>query len=519
MRTVLIGGSLKPLMQPTRREFFKAGSAALALATLSNRAAQAQTTPMTAPSEFCFTPARDLARLIRARKASAREVMSAFLQQIARVNPRVNAIVAKLDDARCLALADEADQRLAQGDAAGVFHGLPIAIKDLDPVVGFPFTSGSPIYKDRMPTEDNVVVERIRRAGAIIIGKTNVPEFGLGSHTYNNVYGTTYNPYDLSKSAGGSSGGAAAALATGMLPLANGSDTGGSLRNPANFDNVVGLRPTVGLVPMAPTVLPLVGLSVKGPLGRTVADTAFLLSVMAGADSRDPGTYPSDASLFTQPLERDLKGVRVAWCPDLGGLPLDPEVRRVLESQRETFVRLGCVVEDVCPDLAGADEVFLTLRAFRFNTTLGPLLGAHRAQMKPAAIREAELGAKLSGTDVSRAMMRQAEIMERMRKFQEKHEFILCAVNQVPPFDATLDWPKEIGGVTMEHYIAWMKSAYWITVTHRPAISVPAGFTSAGLPVGIQVVGRYRADFEVLRCAYVFEQATGIGKKRPGIAA
>jgi amidase len=505
-------------MQPSRREFLKAGGAALALTSFAPRASHGQNISMSTPSQLCFTPARELARMMREKKISAREVMGAFLQQIARVNPKVNAIVAKLDDDRCLALADEADRRVAHGDRVGALHGLPIAIKDLDPTVGFPFTSGSPIYKDRMPTEDNVVVERIRKAGALIIGKTNVPEFGLGSHTYNSVYGTTYNPYDLSKSAGGSSGGAAVALATGMLPLANGSDTGGSLRNPGNFNNVVGLRPTAGLVPMAPTSLPFMGLGVKGPLGRSVADTAFLLSVMAGADARDPGSYPSASAIFAQPLERELKGVRVAWCPDLGGLPLDPEVRRVLESQRESFSRLGCVVEAACPDLSGADEVFLTLRAFRFHTTIGPLLEVNRARMKPAAIREVELGAKLSGPDVSRAMMRQAEIMERMRKFQEKYEFLLCAVNQIPPFDATLDWPKEIAGTKMEHYIAWMRSAYFITVTQRPAISVPAGFTSTGLPVGIQIVGRYRDDFDLLRFAHSFETATGVGKKRPPIA-
>jgi amidase len=248
--------------------------------------------------------------------------MLAHLRQIERVNPKVNAIVAKLDDARCLALADEADRRIARGDNVGALHGLPFAFKDTEAAIGFRFTRGSPTFKNDMPTEDTVVVERLRNAGVVPIGKTNVPEFGMGSHTYNKVYGTTVNPYDPTKSAGGSSGGAGAALAAGMLPLANGSDLGGSLRNPGSFNNVVGFRPTVGLVPVAPTALPFVGFAVKGPMARSVDDTAYLLSVMSGSDPRDPCSYPSEPAVFRQGLGRNLKGVRVAWCPDLGGLPL-----------------------------------------------------------------------------------------------------------------------------------------------------------------------------------------------------
>jgi amidase len=268
--------------------------------------------------------ARELARLIHTRGVSAREVMAAFLDQIARVNPKVNAIVAKLDDERCLELADYADRCLGRGDKVGALQGLPFAFKELDPVVGFPMTRGSVIFKDFMPSEDSVSAERLRRNGVIPIGKTNISEFGMGSHTYNDVYGTTLNPYDLTKSAGGSSGGAGAALAAGMLPLASGSDLGGSLRNPANFNNVVALRPTVGLVPSAPVALPFLGFTVKGPMARSVADTAFLLNLMAGADSRDPAVYPSDPSSFAASLGRDFKNTRIAWCPDLGGLPLDP---------------------------------------------------------------------------------------------------------------------------------------------------------------------------------------------------
>jgi amidase len=461
---------------------------------------------------------RELTGLIRARKVSAREVMTAFLDQINRINPKINAIVAKLDDDKCLALADDADRRAASGEKLGPLHGLPFAFKDVEAAVGFPFTRGSPIYKNDMPAEDAVLVERLRNAGVLPIGKTNTPEFGMGSHTYNNVYGTTLNPYDLTKSAGGSSGGAAAALASGLLPLADGSDLGGSLRNPGNFNNVVGFRPTVGLVPTAPNSFPFLGFAVKGPIARSVADAAFLLSLMAGPDPRDPAVYPSEPSVFASRLDRNFKETRVAWCPDLGGLPLDRRVRSVLEARRQTFEDLGCIVEEAHPDLSDAEEIFLTIRAWRSAITLGLLLETHRDQLKPEAIWEIEHGARLTGADVGKAMIRHGELLERMRDFQERYQFILCAVNQLPPFDAKLDWPKEIAGVKMEHYIAWMKSAYWISTTFRPAISVPAGFTVEGLPVGIQIVGRYRDDFGVLQLAHAFEQATGFGLKRPPIA-
>jgi amidase len=459
--------------------------------------------------DLCFMTAKDLANLIRTKKVSAREVMAAHLERIKRVNPKINAIVSKLDDQQCLALADAADQRLAKREQLGLLHGLPIAFKDLQPAVGFPFTRGSTIYKDAMPTEDSVLVERLRKAGAIPIGKTNTPEFGMGSHTYNKVFGTTVNPFDHTKSAGGSSGGAGAALASGMLPIADGSDMGGSLRNPGNFNNIVGMRPTVGLVPSAPNPLPLLGFGVNGPMARTVEDTALLLSVMAGPDTRDPGCCPSDPAVFRGTLNRSFRGTRVAWCPDLGGLPLDPSVRAVLAAQRKTFETLGCIVEGADPGLSG------TIRGFRSATVYGPLLSQFRNQLKPEAVEEIERGLALKSSDVAQAMVQHGQLLERMRRFQEKYEFILCAVNQVPPFDATLDWPKTIDGVKMEHYVAWMKSAYWITTTFRPALSVPAGFTATGLPVGLQIVGRHRADFALLQVAHAFEQETRFGNRRP----
>jgi amidase len=489
------------------------------LETTAAGAVSAAAAPAVVPAgeDLCYTSAVDLAALIKARKVSAREVMAAHLARIARVNPQINAIVGKLDDAQCLALADAADQRLARREAVGPLHGLPIAFKDLQPAVGFPFTRGSPIFKDATAPEDSLLVERLRQAGVVAIGKTNTPEFGMGSHTFNKVYGTTLNPYDRTKSAGGSSGGAAAALAAGLLPIADGSDLGGSLRNPGNFNNIVGMRPTVGLVPSMPNALPLLGFATNGPMARSVADVALLLATMVGPDPRDPGVMPFDPAVFRGRLERDLRGVRVAWCPDLGGLPLDPRVRAVIAAQRATLERLGCVVEEACPDLTNADSIFLTLRAFRTAATLGPLLAQHRDELKPEAIREIETGQALTSAAVSQAMVQHGQLLDRMRRFEERYECLCCAVNQVPPFDASLDWPKSVDGVAMDHYVAWMKSAYWITTTFRPAISVPAGFTPEGLPVGLQIVGRYRADFALLQVAHAFEQATGVGKKRPSV--
>jgi amidase len=451
-----------------------------------------------------MTSARELARRIRAREISAREVMTAHLERINRINPTLNAIVGRPDDETCLALADEADRQLARGADVGPLHGLPFAFKDLEAAAGLPFTRGSPIFADDRPSEDSILVARLRRAGVIPIGKTNVPEFGMGSHTYNKVYGATRNPYDPSKSAGGSSGGAAVAVATDMVPVADGSDLGGSLRNPGSFNNVVGFRPTFGLVPAGPTPIPNVGFGVKGPIGRSVDDVVFLLGVMADADV---------AGL----LGRDFEGVRIAWCPDLGGLPVDRRVRSVIDRQRSTFESLGASVEDACPDFALADSVFLTIRAWMSHYAYAPLLSEHRDLMKPEAIWEIERGARLSGHDVARAFADQGELLDRMRRFQQQYEFLVCTVNQVPPFDVAVDWPKEIEGVRMEHYVAWMKSTYWISATLCPAISMPAGFTDEGLPVGVQIVGRRGDDRGVLQLARAFEEITGFGRTEPAL--
>jgi amidase len=456
--------------------------------------------------DVIFASARDLAQQIRSRQVSCREVMSAFLAQIARLNPQLNAIVAKLDDDACLALADKADKALGNGGPIGPLHGLPIAFKDLEPAVGFPQSKGSPIFRNFMPGADSVLVERIRRAGAVPIGKTNVPEFGMGSQTYNTVYGTTLNPYDRTKTAGGSSGGAAVAVATGMLPIADGGDLGGSLRNPANFNNIVALRPSPGLVPIEPVQFHNWSLSTKGMLARTVDDLSYGLGCVANH---------STSQLLGGVVGGIARGARVAWCADLGGLPLDSRVRRIIEGHRKTFEDLGCVVEDACPEFGNVDEVFMILRQWASWNTYKDLLDRHRDQLKPDAIWEIEAGSRLNPGIFEKAFFEYQQLQKRVLSFQTRYQFLVCAVNQVPPFDQSEHWPKEIDGVRMENYISWMKSTYWISATLSPAMSVPAGFTDDGLPVGIQIVGGPGQDFNVLSMGQAFEQATGFGKRRP----
>jgi amidase len=457
--------------------------------------------------------------MIRNKTISAREVMQAHLDQIDKVNPVVNAIITRIPDEEALAKADEADRKLAAGEELGPLHGLPIAHKDLVPTKGIRTTWGSPIFADHVPDFDALLIERLRAGGALTIGKTNVPEFGAGSQTFNPVFGPTLNPYDTTKTCGGSSGGAAVALATGMIPIADGSDTGGSLRNPGNFNNIVGFRNTPGRVPNFPVSQGYVPISVVGAMGRTVGDVALMLTAIAGPDPRVPTSIDQPASIFAQPLERDMKGVKVAWSPTLGGLPVDQRVLDVLESQRKTFEDMGCIVEEATPDFSDADEIFLTLRAISFALGHHEKLAIHRDKIKDTVIWNVEEGLKLSGLDVAKAEMKRMQLFQRMYEFMQEYEFLLCPVNQVPPFDINTPYPTEIAGVQMENYIAWMKSAYYITNTAAPAISVPCGFTPEGLPVGIQIVGRYKEDFSVLQMAQAFESATEVWKRRPPVVS
>jgi len=394
-----------------------------------------------------------------------------------------------------------------------------VAHKDLFLTRGMRTTLGSTIFKDRVPDQSMLVVERTWAAGAICVGKTNTPEFGAGSQTFNAVFGATRNPYDLTKTCGGSSGGAGVVLATGMVPLADGSDLGASLRNPGNFCNVVGLRPSPGRVPTYPTKHLWGNLSVEGPMGRTVEDTALLLSVQAGPDDRVPIALGDDGAIFRGSLKRDFKGTRIAFSPNFGGqVPVDHEVRDIVAAQAGVFQALGCEMEDEVPDFTGAHEVFLNLRAHLFELNNGEYLDKHRDQLKKTVIWNIEAGRKLSAADIAKADADRTRIYERVSRFFAKHEFLVTIVNQVPPFPIDVEYPTEINGEKLDTYLDWMKSCYYITITGHPAISVPAGFTKGGLPVGIQIVGRRNADLAVLQLAYAFEQATQVWKRRPTIA-
>jgi len=474
---------------------------------------------MPADTELVCTPARRLARMIAARKVSATEVVRAFIAQIERVNPQVNAIVTFLPEV-ALRAAKALDRRKGRKENEGSLAGLPIAYKDLLSTKGVRTTHGSPIYASHFPDEDHALVERLGAEGAILIGKTNTPEFGAGSQTFNKVFGATRNPYDLGKTSGGSSGGAAAAVASGMLPFADGSDLAASLRNPGNYCNVVGFRPTPGRVPAWPAANAWNTLSVLGPVARTVSDCAFLFAAMAGPDPRAPTTITEPGKAFLAPLSRDFRKVRVAWSRDMGGLPMDPRVLAVLERQREVFTALGCIVEDAEPDFSGAKESFEALRALGFLQNHGAHYREHKDMLKDTVIWNIEQGLELTPEKIARAWTLRSELFQRMRRFLERYEFLLCPVNQLPPFDVAVEWPRAIAGVAMDNYLDWMKSCYYITITSHPAISVPAGFTADDppLPVGLQIVGRYRDDIGVLRLAHAFEEAVPSWKRRPAIA-
>ena len=472
-----------------------------------------------AVSDIVMMDAVALAAAIRARKLSCVEVMSAYLDHIDAINPKVSAIVALEDRGELLVQARERDGALARGDMVGPLHGFPHAVKDLQPVKGIRTTMGSPILKDFVPAADSAMVERIRKAGAIFIGKTNTPEFGLGSHTFNPVYGITRNAYDQSRSAGGSSGGAAVALALRMLPLADGSDYAGSLRNPAGWNNVFGFRTSFGRVPADGRDAFMLPMGVLGPMARSVPDLAMLLAVQAGYDARVPLSIAGDGAAFLGPLERDLKGTRIAWTGDYKGyMPYERGVLEVCKAALKVFEALGCIVEEAQPDypIEAVWRAFLPLRAWQ---TTGGLLAhyadpAKRALLKPEAMFEIESAHKLSALDITAASAIRTEWYHATRRFFEKYDFFVVPTAQLFPFDATIHWPKEIAGRRMETYHEWQKGVIPVTMAGGPALAMPAGFGEAGLPIGIQIVGPDRAELACLQLAQAYDVATGWVKRR-----
>jgi amidase len=455
-----------------------------------------------------------LAAAIRGRELSCVEVMEAHLGRIEAVNPALNAIVT-LDAELALRKAAAAD-RAGGGDRAPL-HGLPIAVKDLEDTAGMRTTYGSTIHRDHVPTEDSLVVARLRRAGAIVIGKTNTPEFGAGSQTFNAVFGQTRNPYDLARTPGGSSGGAAAAVAAGMLPLADGSDLGASIRNPASFCNLVGLRPSPGRVPDVSAPYAWSPMGVHGPLARTVEDAALLLRAMAGPDPRAPLSLADSPDTLVLGSATDPRGARIAWSRNLGDLPVDAEVTAVLEDSRAALEAMGCIVEEIEPDLAAADEAFEVLRALSYAHAFGALLETRREELKETIVWNARVGLSLTGARVAQALALQTEMFHRMRALLERYDALALPVSQVAPFPVEQEWVGEIAGVPMGSYVEWMRSCSRITVTAHPAMSIPAGFTPRGLPVGLQLVGRHRGERDLLRLAAAIEQATAVGRRAPDL--
>ena len=507
---------------PGRRSFLATASLLAAGAALPGQTVFAGTGK--APNEIVTADALQLSDWIRRRHVSCVEVMGAYLDHIAQINPKVNAIVSLRDRDDVLKEAKERDLMLERGQYMGWLHGIPQAPKDLAATVGIATTMGSPIFRNYVPKNDAIVVERARKAGAILIGKTNTPEFGMGSVTYNPVFGTTLNAYDQRRNAGGSSGGAAVALATRMLPVADGSDMMGSLRNPAGYNNIFGFRPSQGRVPAGPAgEVFFQQLGYEGPMARTVTDLALLLSVQAGFDPRAPLSIKEDPSAFARPLKRDFKGTRIAWMGDYRGyLPMERGVLDLCQTAMKDFGAVGCIVEEAVPNFSMELlwQTWLTLRHFTMAGIGGGLYAdpAKRALMKPEALWETEGGLSLKGEQVWQASVQRSAWYAALLAMFEKYDYLALPSAQVFPFDASLHWAKEIAGRTMDTYHRWMEVVIGATLAGLPVISVPAGFNQDGLPMGIQIIGKPQADLDVLQLAFAYEQATQwVSKRKPSL--
>jgi len=466
-------------------------------------------------TDLCFTPAAALVRLFRQKKVSPVEVMKAVLLRIEAVNPLLNAYCT-VAPAGALRAARAAERAVQKGEPLGALHGVPVSVKDLTETRGLRTTWGSKIFEHHVPTEDALVVERLKAAGAIVVGKTNTSEFGSGANTYNAVFGATRNPWNPKLTCGGSTGGGAVALATGMGPLAEGSDLGGSLRTPAAFCGVVGFRTSPGLVAVHPASLAWDTYGVHGPMARTVRDTALMLAVIAGPDPRAPISYPVDGQEFLRAVERpSVRGLRIAWSPDLGVFPVDPEIRRVVAGAPRVFEQLGARVDTAHPDFSGVLDVVLLSRGARQAAAHAEKLAKWRDVMQDNLVKNIEYGLTLTADDVGRCERLRTRLWHRVREFYARYDLIIAPTTAIPPFPVEIPFPTEVAGKPMTNYIEWLLPTYCFTVVGLPAITVPCGFTRDGLPVGLQIAGPWRGEARVLRAAAAFEAAQPWAHLRP----
>jgi len=468
------------------------------------------------PEELCWTPAAELARLIRAKDISPVEVVEAVLGRIERINPAINAYcTVAADQAR--AAARDAEAAVIRGGPLGPLHGVPFSIKDLTPTKGIRTTMGSKIFEGNVPEEDALLVERLRAAGGILIGKTNTPEFGCKPFTDNRLFGATANPWMTTHSAGGSSGGAAAAVAAGLGPLAEGSDLAGSIRHPAAWCGVVGFKPSQGRIARYPNAAAWNAMSTNGPITRTVGDAAVMFAAMVGPDPRDPLALPHTGEDWARlPQGASIRGARVAWTPDLGGAtPVDPAVASICETAAGAFADLGCSLEVASPEIGSIKEPFLALNAALRQATVGKYLERWRDQMDPILVRRIEISRTLTTEDIGRAEVERSAYHQRLRRFFERYDLLVLPTTTIAasPLDALL--PKEIAGRPIHDHLDMLIPTYAFNLSAHPALSVPCGWTETGLPVGLQIVGGWRQDALVLRAAVCFEAAAPWTSKRP----
>jgi len=466
--------------------------------------------------ELCWAPATALARMVRTKDVSPVEIIDAYLERIERINPRINAYCTVVAE-QARKAAGEAEAAVRRRDELGPLHGVPFSLKDLTPTKGIRTTMGSKIFEHNIPEEDAILAERLRGAGAILLGKTNTPEFGCKPFTDNRLFGATANPWALTRSAGGSSGGAAATVAAGLGPLAEGSDLAGSIRHPAAWCGVVGFKPTQGRIARYPNATAWNAMSSNGPITRTVADAALMFSVMTGPDPRDPLALPHTGEDWTAlPSQPDVRGRRVAWTPDLGGAAaVDPSVASVCRNATRVFADLGCTIEEASPEIGNIRDSFLALNAGLRQATVGKYLDQWREQMDPILVRRIEISRTLTAADIGRAEVERSAYHHRLRRFFEKYDLLLCptTATTASPLDALL--PKEIAGRTLRDHLDMLVLTYAFNLSGYPAISVPCGATEDGLPVGLQIVGGWRQDALVLKAAAGFESALPWASRRP----